>query len=97
MVERGRHRTVLYTLVVLLAIVQMTSFVAVSVQVSKINTALDTETKELRQENIDLENSLTSLIETYDALYQENFQEITGIITMQQEDFEQDKKILNKK
>lgn len=90
-VSHKKHRNVLYSLVILLAIIQIVSFVMLSIQMSKLNVKLDTE---MQQTNLELRKFTTDLIESYNDLYQENFKEITGVITEQQEDFEQEIKLL---
>jgi S1-C subfamily serine protease len=81
-----KHRNVLYTLVVLLALIQIGSFVFLSIQVSKLNLKLDSEIKQSTQET---KTFTQNLVDRYDTLYQENFNGITKILSEQQQDFEQ--------
>ena len=73
-----KHRNVLYSLVIVLALLQIVSFVVFSVQSSKLNAKLDVSAQELAEsiENTALaqQQFTTQLVETYDALHQDNFQ-----------------------
>lgn len=82
-----KHRNVLYTLVVILALVQISSFVFLSIQVSKLSLQLDSDLRKLGTES---RRYTDKLIEVYDTSYQENFNEITKIVAKQQNDFEQE-------
>jgi S1-C subfamily serine protease len=81
-----KHRNVLYTLVVLLALIQIGSFVFLSIQVSKLNLKLDAD---IKQSSDNSKKFTENLVEKYDSLYQENFNGITKILSNQQQDFEQ--------
>ena len=83
-VSHRKHRNVLYTLVVLLAIVQISSFVFLSIQVSKLSLQVDSDLKKLGAES---KRYTDKLIEKYDSSYQENFKEITNVVSKQQTDF----------
>lgn len=81
-----KHRTALYTLVAVLAIIQIGTLVVVGLQISKLNLKIDAGLQSVEEEaNEHTEN----LVSTYDSLYQENFREISGIISEQQKNFEQ--------
>jgi S1-C subfamily serine protease len=86
-----RHRNALYGLVILLAILQTTSFIIISMQVSKLNVKIDSEMQRTASE---LQAFTTSTVETYDAIYQENFNQISSAISRQQENFNQELKLL---
>lgn len=86
-----KHRNALYGLVIVLAILQTVSFVIISMQVSKINVKIDTENEKKTRE---LKDFTTNLVKTYDSLYQENFNQISDAIVVQQEDFNQELKLL---
>jgi len=77
-----RHRAALYTLVVLLAIIQIITFVVVGIQVSRISVKIDSGLAEN-------ERQTENLINSYNTLYQENFKEISSIIITQEENFNQ--------
>lgn len=87
-----KHRNVLYSLVVVLAILQIITFATLSIQTSKINVKLDSTTRQLSDEidqsAFDQQQFTTSLMQTYDSLYQKNFIEISENIRQQQDDFE---------
>ena len=86
-VSHQKHRNVLYTLVVLLAIVQISSFIFLSIQVSKLSLQVDSELKQL---GTDSKRYSDKLIEKYDSSYQQNFNEITKAVAKQQTTFEQE-------
>ncbi|MBS3076805.1 trypsin-like peptidase domain-containing protein [Candidatus Pacearchaeota archaeon] len=80
-----RHRNALYSLVVLLAILQTVSFIIISMQVSKLNIKIDDETARTASE---LKQYTSNMVETYDSIYQENFNQISDSIIHQQESFD---------
>jgi S1-C subfamily serine protease len=86
-----KHRNALYGLVIVLAILQTISFVIISMQVSKLNVKIDTENEKTTHE---LKGFTTNLMDTYDALYQENFNQISDAVVRQQENFNQELKLL---
>lgn len=86
-----RHRNALYGLVIVLAILQTTTFIILSIQVSKLNAKIDTEMQNTAK---DLRQFTTNVVETYDAVYQENFNKISDAITSQQENFNQELKLI---
>jgi len=93
-----KHRNVLYSLVIVLALLQIVSFTVFSIYSSKLNAKLDVNARELAES---IEDSIfaqqqytTQLVETYDALYQDNFQEISNLLSEQQEDFKQQIRVL---
>ncbi len=89
-----KHRNVLYSLVILLAIIQTSYFVVMSIQISELNVKIDSTIKKLQEADENLRDFTTDLVENYNSLYQENFREITFVLTKQQEDFEQEVKLL---
>lgn len=82
-----RHRNALYSLVVLLAIFQIISFVIISTQVSKLTFQLEQEIQEARQ-------FTSQMIETYNSIYQENFNQISDNLILQQKSFDNEIKDL---
>src|SRR3989344_3895362 len=86
-----KHRNVLYTLVVVLALIQISSFIFLGIQVSKLNLKLDSELKKNAQES---KQFTESLVERYNSLYLTNFNEITRVLSEQQEDFQQEISLL---
>jgi len=80
--EHKKHRNILYTLVVLLLVFQLTSFVFTSIQFSKLNTKVDSETKRIEK---DITKHFTDIIDEQDSTYQRNFNEITIAIAQQAE------------
>jgi len=85
--KHKKHRNILYSLVILLAITHIISFSLISVQVSKLSTKLDSDIARTGEES---KSFTENLVEKYDELYQENFREITSVLTQQQEEFEQE-------
>ncbi|MCA9485429.1 MAG: trypsin-like peptidase domain-containing protein [Nanoarchaeota archaeon] len=86
-----KHRNALYSLVIVLAILQTASFIVLSVQISKLNTKLDTE---LVKTSTELRDFTTGLVEAYDELYQQNFNQISDVIITQQEDINEELRLL---
>ena len=89
--EHKKHRNVLYSLVVLLAIIQIVTFLMLSIQISKLNVKIDVESEKTTSES---RKFVTDLVSTYNTLYQGNFKEISEVLIQQREDFEQDVKML---
>jgi S1-C subfamily serine protease len=93
-----KHRNVLYSLVIVLALLQIISFTVFSIQSSKLNAKLDASIQELAESIEDAifaqQQFTTQLVETYDALYQDNFQEISNLLSEQQKDFKQQIRVL---
>src|SRR3989338_3967358 len=93
-----KHRRALYSLVIVLAVLQIASFTILSIQTSRINVKLESDFNQLNEDLT--ENSITQreyttqLIETYDQSYQQNFLEISNLLTKQQEDIEQEISLL---
>lgn len=85
------HRNALYALVVMLAILQTVSFIIISMQVSKLNVKIDDE---MRRTNTELRQFATNIVETYDSVYQENFNQISNAILSQQESFDEELKLI---
>src|SRR3989344_6723546 len=85
-----KHRNVLYSLVIVLAIIQIISFIIMSLQISKLNYELDSE---IQKSKSDLKsfsiNYTNEVVGQYDFLYQQNFIDITKVLSRQQQDFEQ--------
>lgn len=77
-----KHRNVLYGLVILLALIQITSFVIFTVQISNLSVKIDQESQRTTRE---LKDYTTRLVDAYDSLYQENFKEITNILATQEQ------------
>lgn len=81
------HRNVLYTLVVLLSIIQIASFIFLSVQVSKLNLKLDSE---LSRNAASSKKYTDDIIQKYDSLYQQSFSEVSELLANQKENFQQE-------
>jgi len=60
-------------------------------QVSKLNVKIDSE---MERTSTELREFTTSIVGTYDSIYQENFNQISAAITRQEEDFSQEIKLL---
>lgn len=82
-----RHRNALYGLVVLLAILQTVSFIVISMQVSKLNIKIDSEMERTSKE---LKLFTSNLVDSYDSVYQENFNQISDAIIRQQKSFDEE-------
>lgn len=72
------HRNVLYGLVAVLIISQILTFVFLSSQVAKVSSQLASTEKELSE-----------TIESYNALYQKTFKDLTSTLSEQQKSFDQ--------
>jgi len=75
------HRNVLYSLVIILLITQISSFVIIGLQVSKVNTVLET-TKN------DLSKKIDSSLDEYNLQNQEKFNQITETLSSQKNSFD---------
>ena len=75
-----KHRNVLYTLVIIVAIIQISSFVILSVQITKINSDFEKEKKDVREE---LSQSFLEKIIEYNVVYQKEFKSINEILDEQ--------------
>ncbi len=86
-----KHRNVLYSLVVLLAIIQIASLIFVSIQVSKLNLKLDSA---IQKSGLNSRKYTDSMIQKYDSLYQESFSDISKLLSSQKADFQQEINLL---
>jgi len=82
-----KHRNVLYSLVILLAIIQITSFIVLSLQVSKMTSEMDAK---IQDTEIELKEFTESLTSAYDTGYQQQFITISTKISEQQEELTQE-------
>lgn len=85
-----RHANILYTLVVLLVVFQITTFLFVTIQFSRLASKIDFEVDRVET---NLSNKFTNLVEDYNAEYQRNFNELSIALTQQaeqQRSFEQE-------
>jgi S1-C subfamily serine protease len=85
--KHKKHRNVLYSLVILLTIIHIVSFSLISIQVSKLSVKIDSDIEKTKE---DSKAFTENLVETYDSLYQTNFQEISTVLSRQQQEFEQE-------
>tara|TARA_Y100000310_G_scaffold345075_2_gene461626 strand:+ start:4157 stop:5017 length:861 start_codon:yes stop_codon:yes gene_type:complete len=76
-----RHRNVLYSLVVVLVILQIVTFSVLSLQVSRLNVQMQTDLEDLTQE---FEEQLIG----YNEIYQTEFSDITNRLSSQEEEQE---------
>lgn len=91
-----KHRNILYTLVILLLVFQITSFVFISIQVSKLNTKIESEVKRVEK---GVTNDFTEKLNIYDAENQRNINELSLALAQQaaeQKSFEQDIDLLKR-
>lgn len=86
-----KHRNTLYSLVIILAILQTASFIILSMQISKLNTKIDFE---IKQTSGELKEFTQGVVEAYDSLYQNNFNQISDVIMQQQEDLNKELKLI---
>src|SRR3989344_2185850 len=91
MPHQRKHRRVLYTLVVILAVLQLISFSILSIQISKIDTKITVETEASAEAT---KGYTDTQIEEYNSLYQQNFNDISTAIAQQQQSLEQEVKLL---
>lgn len=77
-----KHRNVLYSLVIILALIQITSFIVFTIQMSNLNVKIDEENQQTQKE---LKDFTSRLVDAYDNLYQENFKDITNILAQQEQ------------
>jgi S1-C subfamily serine protease len=92
--KHKKHRNFLYTIVIILLIFQIITFTVLTLQVSNLNTQMIQDIKETQDE---LKEFTTNLVETYDSLYQQNFNELTQALLQQGEEqatFQQEIKLL---
>lgn len=80
-----KHTNILYTLVILLIVFQITSFVFVSIQFTKLNTELRMQTNALKKE---LSSDFTQKLNKYDEINQENINSLSIAISQQQQEQE---------
>ena len=93
MADHRKHRNILYGLVILLALIQISSFVILSIQVVKVNAKTDSSISSLSSQ-ID---SLTKQAEANDEFYQQSLNELSTTLAQQQsqqEDFQQEIKLI---
>lgn len=90
--KHKKHRNVLYSLVVLLAIIHIVSFSLISIQVSKLSVKLDSDISEVSKNS---KAFTENLVGTYDTLYQANFDEISTLLVEQEKEFKEEIKLLN--
>lgn len=91
MADHTKHRNVLYSLVIILAVINIASFTILSFQISKLNSELNSK---IDSTELELQTYSTELVEKYDSSYQENFREISDVLAEQQEDFAQEINLL---
>ena len=93
MVDHRKHRNILYGLVILLAIIQITSFVIITIQVIKVNAKTDSSISSLSSQL----DSLTKQAEANDEFYQQSLNELSTTLASQQsqqEDFQQEIRLI---
>src|SRR3989338_7312051 len=89
--QHKKHRNVLYSLVILLTIISIVSFSLLTIQISKLDTKLNSEIQKSTSES---KQYSETLVKTYDTLYQENFREISSLLSEQKKGFDQEIKLL---
>jgi len=91
MSDQKKHMKILYILIITLAVIQLaTSFLLVN-QLSVLNSRL---TAGLDATSTSLKAYTKNLVESYDASYQSNFQDLSQAISQQQQTFSQEIKLL---
>src|SRR3989344_9137566 len=91
MVNHRIHRNALYSLVIILAIIQITSLIILSAQISRSNIELNAK---IQSSGIEAKQYTQKLVEDYDSVYRVNFQTISDMLASQQRNFEQEIKLL---
>jgi S1-C subfamily serine protease len=86
-----KHRNILYSLVVLLVIIQIVSFVILSLQVVKLSSDLEYEKTAVREE---LSQSFLEKFLEYNSVYQQEFNTINTAIEQQGEDLSKEISLL---
>ncbi len=75
-----RHANILYVLVLFLLIFQLISFVFISIQFSRLNSKIDVEVNNVKE---GLSEHFTGLIDDYNEINQQNFNDLSLAITKQ--------------
>lgn len=91
MASHKQHRNMLYTLFAFLALIQLMSFVFMSITISKLDSKIESESGKARDSATKFTQELVS---SYDSTYQENFIDLSKLITQQAKSFEQEIKLL---
>ena len=87
MVRHKVHRNVLYSIVIILAVMQAVSFIVISTQISKLDYKIEQKITELERGS---KKYADNLVSSYDVIYQQGFRDITSVLTKQKETFEQE-------
>ncbi len=87
MVDHKKHRNILYILVIVVGILQITSFIVLMVQLTRLDVQLNNRIQQTKGESKEYTNML---MKKYDAFYQENFGEISRLLAQQQENIQQE-------
>ncbi len=87
MTDHKKHRNILYTLVIVVAILQITSFIILTIQVTRLNVQLNNKIQQTKGESKEYTDAL---VKRYDSFYQENFVDISRMLARQQENIQQE-------
>ncbi|MBS3088172.1 trypsin-like peptidase domain-containing protein [Candidatus Pacearchaeota archaeon] len=86
-----KHRIALYSLVIVLAIIQITSIVIVGIQISRLELKINSDIEKTR---LSLKEYTNNIVTEQDSVYQENFNEISKVLAEQEKSFNQEIKLL---
>ncbi|MBX4196833.1 trypsin-like peptidase domain-containing protein [Candidatus Pacearchaeota archaeon] len=81
--EHRKHRNITYTIIVIVLILQVVSFVTLSFKISRLEGDISSTRKNLTQ-------SFTGALTSYDLQNQKNFNDLSRAVTNQQASFEQE-------
>ena len=87
-----KHKQTVYGLVAFLLLLQMISFIVIGIQTSKLSAKFDSQvvhlSDEIEKSGENQREYSSNLMQIYDSLYQQNFQELTGLIAQQEENIQ---------
>lgn len=86
-----KHRIALYSLVIVLAIIQVTSIVIVGIQISRLELKINSDIEDTR---LSLKEYTNNIVAEQDLTYQQNFNEISKVLLEQEKTFNQEIKLL---
>jgi len=86
-----KHRTALYSLVIILAILQITSVIILGIQISRLEIKINQDIQETRTS---LKQYTTNMVAEQDTAYQSKFDEVALLFSKQEQSFDQEIKLL---
>ncbi len=88
--KHEKHRNILYAAVVILLIIQTITFISISSQFAKFDSSMENIKKDFSQQLQSTSKEFQRLLETYDAQYQKNFNDIVKALEVQQVSFDKE-------